>query len=497
MAAAPTARWPRPKRFDRDLVVIGAGAAGLVTAYIAAAAKAKVTLVERHKMGGDCLNYGCVPSKALLRSAKLARQMRDAASYGLGKARVEIEFAQVMERVQRVIRTIEPHDSAERFIRVGVDVVQGNARLTSPWTVEITTGGGSQTLATRSIVIATGSAPMVPPIPGLGDIGCLTSETVWSLRELPDRLLVLGGGPVGCELAQAFARLGAAVTLIESDERLLSREDGDAAAVVTQALQADGVVVFTGHEAVRCERDGAVKRLVAKNGGHERAIEFDALLCAAGRVPRTQGFGLEELGIETSERKTLATNAALQTRYPHILACGDVAGPYLLTHVAAHQAWYAALNALFGSFKRFDVDYSVVPWTTFTDPELAHAGLSEDEAKRKGVAYETTRYNLDELDRAIADEAARGFVKVLTVPGKDRILGVTIVGEHAGEMIAEYVLAMKHHIGLNRIVSTIHTYPTFAEANRSVAVEWKLAHAPQRLLAWLERWHAWRRGVSR
>ena len=368
MDSASSSRWPRPKRFDCDLVVIGAGTAGLVTAYVAATAKAKVTLVERHKMGGDCLNYGCVPSKALLRSAKLAKQIRDAASYGLGNARLEIDFGHVMERVQRVIRQIEPHDSVQRFVRLGVAVVHGDARLTSPWTVQITTDGGQQTLTTRSIVIATGSAPMVPPIPGLDGIGCLTSETVWSLREPPGRLLVLGGGPVGCELAQAFARLGAVVTLIESDERLLGHEDCDAAAVVTEALHADGIVVLAGHQAARFERDGIVKRVVARHDGHERAIEFDTLLCAAGRVPRTSGLGLEELGIVVSERKTLATNAALQTRYPHILACGDVAGPYLLTHVAAHQAWYAALNALFGWIKRLDVDYSVVPWTTSPTP---------------------------------------------------------------------------------------------------------------------------------
>ncbi len=490
------AKWPRPKRFDRNLSVIGAGAGGLVAAYIAAAVKAKVSLVEAHRMGGDCLNVGCVPSKALIRSARLAKETRDGSTLGVTCSGASMDFAAVMARVQRVIATIAPHDSVERYTALGVDVVQGAARITSPWEVEIvTTDGRRNTLTTRSIVIAAGASPTVPPIPGLDDVGCLTSDTVWDLKVLPRRLAVLGGGPVGCELAQAFARLGSKVTQVEMAPRLMLREDEDAASLVTVALEADGVTLLTGHQAMRCTRDGDVKRLVVEHDGVEHTIEFDELLCAVGRSPRVEGYGLEALGIPlVDKKKTIATDAWLQTLYPNIFAVGDVAGPFQLTHVAAHQAWYAAVNALFGRFKRFKVDYSVIPWATFTDPEVARVGLSETEAKAQKVAFEITRFPLRELDRAVTDVATQGFVKVLTVPGKDTILGVTIVGEHAGDLLAEYVLAMKHGLGLNKILGTIHAYPTLSEASRSVAGEWKRAHAPKRLLAWARRYHAWERG---
>jgi pyruvate/2-oxoglutarate dehydrogenase complex dihydrolipoamide dehydrogenase (E3) component len=393
-----------------------------------------------------------------------------------------------------VIKDIEPHDSVERYTSLGVDVVQGQARITSPWSVEITTPAGVQTLSTRSIVIATGARPFLPPIPGLAEVGCLTSDTVWGLTELPRRLVVLGGGPIGCELAQSFARLGSQVTQVEMAPRVMLREDPEVAALVAEALRVDGVQLLTGHQAVRCERVGDTKRLVVKQGDAEHTIEFDELLCAVGRSPRVEGFGLEELGIPITKAKTVETDAYLQTLYPNIYAVGDVAGPYQLTHVAAHQAWYAAVNALFGRFKRFKADYTVIPWATFTDPEVARVGLSETEAKDKGIEVEVTRYGIDDLDRAIADGTARGFVKVLTAPGKDRILGVTIVGAHAGDLLAEYVLAMKHGLGLNKILGTIHTYPTLAEANKYAAGEWKRAHAPQKLLKWVERYHAWERG---
>ncbi len=487
------AKWARPARYDRNLVVIGAGAGGLVSAYIAAAVKAKVTLVEQHLMGGDCLNFGCVPSKALIRSAKLAHELKQADQLGLRDASATVDFGAVMARIQRVIADIEPHDSVERYTGLGVDVVQGRARITSPWQVEITTAQGVQTLTTRNIVIATGARPFVPPIPGLAELGCLTSDTVWGLKTLPKRLLVLGGGPIGCELAQAFARLGAEVTQVEMAPRLMLREDEDAATLVRQSLQADGVRVLTGHQAVRCERQGDTKRLVARQGEAEIVIEFDELLCAVGRSARVEGFGLEELGIPLTARKTIETNAWLQTLHPNIYAVGDVTGPYQLTHVAAHQAWYAAVNALFGRFKRFKADYSVIPWATFTDPEVARVGLSEDEARAQDIPYELTRYGIDDLDRAIADGTAHGYVKVLTVPGKDKILGVTIVGTHAGDLLAEYVLAMKHGLGLNKILGTIHTYPTLAEANKYAAGDWKRAHAPQALLAWVKKYHDWER----
>ena len=488
------ARWSRPRSFERNLVVIGAGAGGLVSAYIAAAVKAKVTLVEGHRMGGDCLNFGCVPSKALIRSAKMARQLKKAHELGVADAAGRVDFAAVMRRVHAVIRAIEPHDSVERYTGLGVEVLQGHARITSPWSVEVTLADGTRrTLTTRAIVVAAGASPFVPPIPGLQEAGVLTSDTVWGLSELPRRLLVLGGGPIGCELAQSFARLGSAVTQVEMAPRLMMREDPEVSDLVAASLRADGVTLLTGHQAVRVETVNGEKRLVATHAGAEVVLPFDQLLCAVGRSPRVTGYGLEELGIPLTPRRTIETNAYLQTLYPNIYAVGDVAGPFQFTHTAAHQAWYAAVNALFGRFRRFKADYRVIPWTTFTDPEVARVGLSETEAKEQGIAHEVTRYGIDDLDRAIADGTAHGFVKVLTVPGQDRILGVTIVGEHAGDLLAEYVLAMKHGLGLNRILGTIHTYPTLAEANKYAAGEWKRAHAPRRLLEWVARYHAWER----
>jgi pyruvate/2-oxoglutarate dehydrogenase complex dihydrolipoamide dehydrogenase (E3) component/uncharacterized membrane protein YdjX (TVP38/TMEM64 family) len=488
------ARWRdrKPKQFDRNLVVIGAGAAGLVSAYIAAAVKAKVTLIEGHKMGGDCLNYGCVPSKALIKSAKLMHQMRHSATYGIAGAQAQMSFADVMERVQRVVKDVEPHDSVERYTGLGVDVELGRALIVDPWHVQVTRPDGSvQTLSTRAIVVATGAEPFVPPLPGIQDVGVLTSDTLWALREQPKRLVVLGGGPIGCELAQAFARLGSQVTQIEMLDRIMVREDADVSAYARQALEADGVTVLTGHKALRCERSGDAKAIVVEAGGVQKRVEFDTLVCAVGRVARLKGYGLEELGIPAP--RTIETNEYLQTIYPNIYACGDVAGPCQFTHTASHQAWYAAVNALFGFAKMFKADYSVIPWATFIDPEVARVGLNEQEAREKGVAFEVTRYGIDDLDRAIADSAAHGWVKVLTVPGKDKILGVTIVGEHAGDLLAEYVLAMRHGIGLNKILGTIHIYPTLAESNKYVAGVWKRAHQPLGLLRWVERLHAWRR----
>ena len=491
------AGFTKPKSFDRNMIVIGAGAGGLVSAYIAATVKAKVTLVEAHKMGGDCLNYGCIPSKALIKSAKVAHQMRHAENYGLNSSEPTFSFKKVMQRVHDVIAKVEPHDSVERYSKMGVDVVQGYAKLIDPWTVEIQLNeGGTQRLTARSIVLATGARPFVPNLPGLEDVGYVTSDTLWEafakLDEPPKRLVVLGGGPIGCELAQSFARLGSKVTQVERSARIMRREDEDVSALAQDSLIQDGVILLTSHSAVRCEKEGEVKRLIVEREGQESVVEFDALICAVGREARLEGYGLENLGIET--KGTIVTNDYLETLYPNIFAAGDVAGPYQFTHVAAHQAWYAAVNALFGSLKKFRVDYRVIPWTTFVDPEVARVGLSEQDAKDKGIAYEMVRYELDDLDRAIADSAAKGFVKVLTVPGKDKILGVTIVGEHAGDLLAEFVLAMKHGLGLNKILGTIHTYPTWAEANKYAAGEWKRAHAPQRILNWLEKYHTWRRG---
>lgn len=487
------ARWTRPRSFDRNMVVIGAGAAGLVSSLIAATVKAKVTLVETNKMGGDCLNYGCVPSKALIKSARIAEAMRHADRYGLEGSDPRFSFKAVMQRVHDIIAAIEPHDSVERYTGLGVDVVKGYARIVDPWTVEIACDDGtSQRLTTRSIVIAAGAEPLVPELPGLAGSGYLTSDTLWEafarLDTMPQWITVLGGGPIGCELAQAFARLGAEVTQVEQAERVLIREDEDVSALAKTALEASGVTVLTGHEALRVEGQS----LIVGSNGAEKAIPHDALILAIGRKARLSGYGLEELGIETD--KTVVTDEYLATLYPNIYAAGDVAGPYQFTHTAAHQAWFASVNALFGHFKRFKADYRVIPWTTFIDPEVARVGLNEQEAIAQGVAHEVTTYQLHEHDRAIADSATMGFVKVLTPPGKDRILGVTIVGDHAGELLAEYVLAMKHGLGLNKILGTIHTYPTMAEANKFAAGEWKKKHAPQGLLKLVERYHTWRRG---
>jgi pyruvate/2-oxoglutarate dehydrogenase complex dihydrolipoamide dehydrogenase (E3) component/uncharacterized membrane protein YdjX (TVP38/TMEM64 family) len=488
------ARWTRPTKFDRNIIVIGGGSAGLVTAYIAAAVKAKVTLIEKHKLGGDCLNTGCVPSKALIRSAKFLSHVSRANEFGCRGASADFQFADVMERVQRVIHQVEPHDSVERYTGLGVDVVEGSAKIVSPWEVELTrNNGATERMSTRSIVIAAGARPFVPPIPGIDEVGYLTSDTVWSLRELPKRMVVLGGGPIGCELTQAFARFGAKVTQVEMAPRLIIREDPEASDLVADRFRKEGIDVLLNHKAKQFVIENGEKILIAEHEGRDVRIPFDAVLVAVGRVANLKGYGLEEIGVSTT--RTVDTNDFLQTNYPNIYAAGDVAGPYQFTHTAAHQAWYAAVNALFDPFKKFKADYSVIPWATFVEPEVARVGLNETDAKEQGIAYEVSRYDIDDLDRAIADSEAYGFIKVLTVPGKDRILGVTIVGEHAGDLIAEYVLAMKHGIGLNKILGTIHIYPTMAEANKYVAGVWKKAHAPQALLEWVGRFHAWRRGA--
>jgi pyruvate/2-oxoglutarate dehydrogenase complex dihydrolipoamide dehydrogenase (E3) component/uncharacterized membrane protein YdjX (TVP38/TMEM64 family) len=480
--------YRRPKSFDRNLIVIGAGAGGLVSAYIAATVKAKVTLVEAHKMGGDCLNTGCVPSKALIRSARLAHDLRRAQDFGLCVPDARVDFKKVMARVNAVIDQIAPADSAERYTNLGVDVRHGFARIIDPWTVEI---DGKERLTARSIVIAAGAEPLVPDIPGLEQAGYLTSDTMWdqlaSRDEAPGRLMIIGGGPIGTEMAQAFARLGSRVALIEAGDRILPKEDEDVSSFIEAELRTDGVEVLTQHQAVRCE--GRV--LVVKTDGREARLHFDDLIVAVGRKARLKGYGLEELGIDINQ--TIVTNEWLETRYPNIYAVGDVSGPYQFTHFAAYQAWLAAVNALFGTFKRFRADYSILPWTTFSDPEVAHVGHNELSAKDADLPYEVVRYDLSHLDRAVTDGANRGFVKILVKPGRDRILGATIVGPEAGELLAEFVLAMKHGIGLNKILGTIHAYPTLSEANRNVAGEWKKAHKPERLLRLAELYHGWRR----
>ncbi|MFN3879855.1 MAG: FAD-dependent oxidoreductase [Nitrincola lacisaponensis] len=489
-------QWKKPGRFDTNLVVIGAGSGGLVSAYIAAAVKARVILVEKHQMGGDCLNTGCVPSKALIRTARLAHEMRRADRYGLKSQQPDVNFAAVMDRVHSVIAEIEPHDSVERFTSLGVDVRQGSARILSPWEVEITLQNGDvQRVTTRSIILATGAEPMLPELPGLDQVEYLTSDNLWQLRELPERLLVLGGGPIGCELAQAFQRLGSQVIQVERGARLMAREDQDASEMVMRHFRQEGIDLRLQHQALSFEVAAEEYYLVARNAvGEEVRIAFDRVLIAVGRKPRLAGYGLEELGLLPAQTTKLDTNAYLQTLYPNILACGDLIGPYQFTHAASHQAWHATVNALFGDFKRFAVDYRFLPWATFTDPEVARVGLNEQEAQEQGIAYEVTTYGLDDLDRAIADGQAYGFVKVLTPPGKDKILGVTLVGPHAGDLIAEFVLAMKHGMGMNQLLGTIHIYPTLTEANKFAAGNWKKAHAPQKVLNWLRKFHQWRLG---
>lgn len=491
------AKWRRPARFERNLVVIGAGSAGLVTAYIAATVKAKVTLVEKGPMGGDCLNTGCVPSKALIRSAKLLADMARSRELGIREAKAQFDFAEVMERVQRVVRQVAPHDSVARYTQLGVECLQGSARITSPWTVEVAlAGGGTRTLATKSIVIAAGARPFVPPIPGLAEARPLTSDTVWELRTLPRRLVVLGGGPIGCELAQCFARLGSKVTQVEMLPRLMVREDPEFSQLVAERFRAEGVDVRVGHKAKAVLSEGGEKVIVAEHQGAEVRIACDEILCAVGRVASTTGYGLEELGIPVTKQRTVEVDEYLATAYPNIFACGDVAGPYQFTHTASHMAWYCAVNALFGRFRRFRVDYSVVPWVTFTDPEVARVGLNETEAQEKNIPHEVSVYGIDDLDRAIADGEARGMVKVLTRPGSDRILGATIAGEHAGEILAEFVAAMRHGFGLKAILGTIHAYPTVAEANKFAAGVWRRSRVTRGQMALAERYNDWTRGAA-
>lgn len=480
----------KPKHFDTNLVVIGAGSGGLVSAYIAATVKAKVTLIERHQMGGDCLNTGCVPSKALIRSARIADYFRRSKEFGLRAAPTEVDFPAVMQRVHRIIKTIAPHDSVARYSELGVDCVQGDARIISPWQVAV----NDTVINTRNIIIATGGRPGVPVIDGLEQIDYLTSDTIWGITKLPKRLLVIGSGPIGCELAQAFQRLGAQVTMVVRGDRIMRKEDDDVASHLLDNLQNSGITILLKHKPLVFELVDDEQVLTLACGSEQTTLAFDKVLFATGRQANAQALGLDALGIDTTDEGTIAVDETMQTSIPGIYACGDITGPYQFTHMAAHQAWYASVNALFGNVKKFKVDYSVVPWATFTDPEVARVGLNEQEARSKNIAYELTRFDIDDLDRAIADEEAHGFIKVLTPPGSDKILGVTIVGYHASELISEYVMAMKHGLGLNKILGTIHIYPTLSEANKFAAGEWKKAHAPQFLLSWAKRFHQWRRG---
>ena len=483
-------KYKRPKKFDYNLISIGAGSAGLVTSYIAAAVKAKVALIEKHKMGGDCLNYGCVPSKALISTAKKVKLTKTALEYGLDSASIKFDFAKIMERVGKVVKDIEPHDSVERYTNLGVECFTGNAKIISPYEVEI----NGKILTTKNIVIASGAEPFIPPILGLDKIKYLTSENLWDIRNLPKNLVILGGGPIGCELAQAFSRLGSQVTIIEMAPSLLVREDEVVFKLMTKIFESEGIKILTNHKAESVFIEGDKKFIRCKQGDTSVDVAFDEVIVAVGRKARTKGFGLEELEIQTNPNGTIKVDEYLRTNYPNIYACGDVVGPYQFTHVAAHQAWYSSVNALFSPLKKFKVDYRVIPWTTFTDPEVARVGLSEKDAIVAGIEYEVSHFEMEELDRAIADGETKGFIRVITPKGKDKILGVTIVSANAGELLAEYVLAMKYKIGLNKILGTIHSYPTMAEANKYVAGVWKKNNAPKKILSYLQKFHTWRRG---
>ncbi len=481
--------FSRPKKFDYNLVVIGAGSAGLVASYIAAAVKAKVALIEKDRMGGDCLNTGCVPSKALIRSARLLSKAKRAKEFGFNNASIDFDFARVMERVHSIIKKVAPHDSVERYSRMGVHCIKGKAFIKSPYKVEV----NGEIFTTRAIIIATGASPMIPDIPGLDGVSYYTSDNIWEIKKLPQRLLILGGGPIGCELAQAFSSFGTKVTMVQRGDYIMKREDPDVSQLIKKKFESLGINVLTGHAAKKIITSENSNQLICSHGEQEISIEFDEILVALGRTPNVKGLGLEELDINIHEKGTIKTNEFLETTMPNIFCAGDVAGPFQFTHTAAHQSWYASVNALFGSIKRFRVNYKAVPWATFTDPEVARVGLNETEANAKNINYEVTRYGIDDLDRAIADSEAHGFIKVLTLPKKDKILGVTIVGNHAGDIIAEYVLAMKQGLGLNKILGTIHIYPTMSEANKYAAGRWKKAHASEKLLNWVERFHTWMR----
>jgi pyruvate/2-oxoglutarate dehydrogenase complex dihydrolipoamide dehydrogenase (E3) component/uncharacterized membrane protein YdjX (TVP38/TMEM64 family) len=482
----------KPRKFDDNLIVIGGGAAGLVSSIIGSAVNARVTLIEKNKMGGDCLNTGCVPSKALIHAAKIAHDTQQGFKSGLilndqVSEQPQVDFEQVMQHVHHSIKAIAPHDSIERYEGLGVSCAVGQAKIISPWEVEIQhLDGQVEVRSAANIIIATGGRPRLPEIPGLDHVCYYTSDTLWQMTELPKRLLVLGAGPIGCELGQAFSRLGADVIIVDKGSFLMPREDEDVSQLVADTMIREGVQHVPESSISRLETASDHNIAILDNG---ETIEFDALLLAVGREGNTDNLGLENVDLTSDDNGFISVNEYLQTDCPTIYACGDVIGGYQFTHVSAHEAWFASVNSLFGRFKRFKADYRVIPWATFTSPEVARVGLNEKEAKIQNIPYESTQYGLDDLDRAITDNAAVGFVRVLTVPGKDKILGATIVGPRADDLIAIFVIAMKHGLGLNKVLGTIHAYPTYMEANKFVAGQWKRKQISSRLLAWLGKFH--------
>ncbi|MCR9204358.1 MAG: FAD-dependent oxidoreductase [Halobacteriovoraceae bacterium] len=478
-------KYKRPKSYDYNMVAIGGGAAGLVNAYISTAVNDKDALIEKQKMGGDCLNTGCVPSKAIIKTAKVVHSINNSKKYGIKQATCEFDLKEVMGRVHKVIDAIEPHDSIERYTKLGVDCLTGEAKILSPWEVEI----NGEVITTKNITIATGASPFVPPIEGIKNVPFLTSENLWQLEELPEKMIILGGGPIGLEMAQSFHRLGSQVSLVEMGSRILSVEDEDVSEYLLKKLRDEGVDVFLNHKAVSITET----HLTVETDKGREEIPFDKILVAVGRKANIKGFGLENLEVQFRKNGTIETNEYLQTIYPNIFACGDVTGPYQLTHTAAHQAWFCAVNGLFGRFKKFKVDYSVIPWATYTDPEVATVGKNESALKAAGIEYDVTKYGIDDLDRAIADSSDYGFVKVMTTKGSDKILGATVVGVNGSDLILEFIAAMKHGFGLNAILGTIHPYPTMGEANKYAAGMWKKARKPEGVLKLLRKFHSWER----
>lgn len=453
-----------------DLVVVGAGTAGLVVAAGAAGLGLglKVALIEKHLMGGDCLNVGCVPSKCVIRSSRVAAEMREAERWGIqAPESVEVDFAAVMERMRRVRADISPHDSAERFQKLGVDVFLGQAQFTSRTTIAV----ADQTLQFKKAVITTGARAAHPEIDGLAEAGYLTNETVFSLTERPQRLAVIGAGPIGCELAQAFRRLGSEVVLLHKNDHILDREDADAAEVVQQVFVQEGIQLVLGCNLSRVEKTAAGKVITFTVQGRPGSVTVDEILVGAGRVPNLEGLNLEAIGVQYDPRKGVIVNDYLQTTNPKVYAAGDICMDWKFTHAADAAARIVIKNALFAPFGlgRSKLSSLVMPWTTYTAPEIAHVGLYEQEAREQGIAVETITIPLDTVDRAIADGEEAGFVKILHKQGSDKIVGATIVASHAGEMISEMTLAIVGKVGLSKLSSVIHPYPTQAEALKKAA----------------------------
>ena len=469
--------WRKPKRFDCNLVVIGGGTGGLATARVAASLKARVSLVERERLGGLAMHDGGVPSKALCHVANRSQgQHSDEA------------FTEAMAQMRHLAEAARRDISVDQYRRLGVDVIQGEARISSPWTVDV----GGRTLTTRAIVIATGSRPQIPSIPGLAAVEPMTSDTLWALSERPERLLILGSGADACEFAQAFQRLGCQVTLASEDERLLSQEDAEVSEMMAKVLTADGIEIWLGLKAQRVETTEGERRLICDDDeGNERSLPFDRVLLMLGQRADVEGLGLSKLRLECGDDGTLEADEYLATRYPNIYAVGSVAGPYGAPHVAEHQGWYAAVNALFGGLKRFVVSDRVTPRAIFTTPEIATVGLNEAEAHALKLEFETTRLDLSTHAGAVIAGAGQGYVKVITEHDTDRILGVTIVGDHASETIAGFVVAMKHKLGMNKLGKTVLVSPTQGEALRQVAEIWQRQHQSARMRAWAERFNRW------